>query len=340
MSRLSVSVILITHNRADLVLRALNSVWPQIRPTDEVIVVDDGSSDGTDEVLSPFLDRIRYFKQDHAGQSAGMNFAFKKATKDLVALLDDDDEWMPGKLELQRRLLEARPDALYSFTSFVTVPQDGPECPGFLVNAEGPFGDWKAEHGPGVPFSSISELPEGQEDLQVFFGNEYEALMRADYMVGGLLVVRREAAGRHLHYPEDVRYCKDWECQAQLSSIGSAAYLDCDLYRWYEHPGARYADLEPFEKATCRLTILERMWGGDEAFLSKHGDEFQRKIDGQRNPRVRGFLLQGDVVSARKELGLIRSGSPLSFRFLALLPGALVKGILDARRFLRGLFRR
>jgi glycosyltransferase involved in cell wall biosynthesis len=263
-----------------------------------------------------------------------MNFAFKKATKDLVALLDDDDEWMPGKLELQRRILEARPDVLYSFTSFVTVLQDGTESPGFLVDARGPFEDWKAENGPGVPFSSLAELPVGQEDFPVFVGNEYGALMKADYMVGGLLVVRRKAAERELHYPDDVRYCKDWDFQTRLSKLGSVAYLDRDLYRWYEHPGTRYADLAAFEKATCRLTILQRIWGRDEAFLAKHGDEYQVRVDAERNHRVREFLVRGDVEAARKELRLVRSGSPLSFRILALLPGRAVTGILAVRRFL------
>ena len=182
MSGLSVSAIIVTYNRAHLLLRALKSVLSQVHPTDEVIVVDDGSTDGTYEALGPFLHRIRYFKQDHGGQSAGMNFAFKKATKDLVALMDDDDEWMPFKLELQRRVMEARPDVLYSFTSFVWVPADGPEYPGFLANAraEGAFAAWKDESGPGVPFSSITDLPEACEDVPVYFGNEYLALMRAD----------------------------------------------------------------------------------------------------------------------------------------------------------------
>jgi hypothetical protein len=248
---------------------------------------------------------------------------------------------MPGKLELQRRVMEAYPDVLYSFTSFVSVRQGEPNREGILVNPGAAFGAWKETNGPGVPYSSVAELPEDLPrdlgDFKVYFGNEYESLMRADYMVGGLLVVRREAAGENLRYPEDVQFCKDWECQARLARVGSAAYLDRDLYRWFEHPGLRYADLETLEKATSRLTILGRIWGRDQAFLSEHGDELRERIDEQRALRAQALLRHGETEAARRELRLLGPGAPLSHRVLAMLPGPVVKAGVEARRFLRGL---
>jgi glycosyltransferase involved in cell wall biosynthesis len=335
MSQLSTSVVLITYNRAHLVLRALKSVFPQLRSSDEVIVVDDGSTDSTRQVLDPHMDRIRYFRQENQGQSAGMNFAFRTATKDLIALLDDDDEWMPGKLEAQRRVLEARPDVLYSTTSYVTVRQDEPNREGVLVNPGAVFEGWKDQHGPGVPFSSLAELPEGLEDFPVFFGNEYEALMRSDYMVGGLLVLRREAAGEHLRYPEDIQFCKDWECHARLARAGSVAYLDRDFYRWCDHSGTRYADLKLLEKASSRLTVLERIWGQDEAFMAQHGREVELRIESERILRIKGLLKQGDARVARRELSLLGSRAPSGYRLLAMLPEGVVRAGVRARRKLR-----
>ena len=73
MDRLPVSVIIPTYNRARLILRSLNSVLAAVDPGDEVIVVDDGSTDNTRETLEPYLDRIRYVAEPHRGGDAARN---------------------------------------------------------------------------------------------------------------------------------------------------------------------------------------------------------------------------------------------------------------------------
>jgi glycosyltransferase involved in cell wall biosynthesis len=98
-----------TYNRARFLPGALESVFAQTFTDYEVVVVDDGSTDDTSEVVAPYLDRIRYLRQENAGRSAARNACIRAAAGRYVSFLDSDDRWLPGKLERHVPLLEARP---------------------------------------------------------------------------------------------------------------------------------------------------------------------------------------------------------------------------------------
>jgi len=329
---LSVSVIITTFNRAHLVTRAVESALAQVELGDEIIVVDDGSADGTVRVLEPFADRIRYISQPNAGQAAALNHGISEARGDLVAFLDDDDEWLPGKLTLQRKVMEALPQTIYTFSSFTRKSAGGSERTGCLTSAGDVFEDWKRKNGPGTPFSSLGDLPPDTEDFAVITGDVYPAHLRADFMFGGVLLVRRRTLGPRLQFSSDLSYCMDWEFYSRLSRLGPAAYLDIDLYRWYEHDGVRMADQSLLQKATARLEILQRVWGDDEDFLEDHAELVERRVDEERVLRLREFIVLGQMKDARRELGSIAGEVPPSLRLLARLPSWLVGALLATRR--------
>jgi glycosyltransferase involved in cell wall biosynthesis len=98
-----VSVIIPTFNRSSVVIRAINSVLNQSNKDFEIIVVDDGSTDDTEFILSPFIqaDTIKYFKHHNLGVSAARNLGVSKSSGEWLSFLDSDDEWLPGKLQEQ-----------------------------------------------------------------------------------------------------------------------------------------------------------------------------------------------------------------------------------------------
>lgn len=97
-----ISVIVPTFERAGVLPRALESIERQTRPPDEVIVVDDGSTDGTGDLVRSRFQNVRYLGQEeNRGVSAARNLGIREATGEWIALLDSDDEWLPRKLELQ-----------------------------------------------------------------------------------------------------------------------------------------------------------------------------------------------------------------------------------------------
>ncbi len=102
-----ISVIIPTYNRVHLLPRALRSIAAQRVGVDEIIVVDDGSTDDTRQMLEESYPLVRYIYQPNAGAAAARNIGIAQASCQWIALLDTDDEWLPHKIESQKRILQA-----------------------------------------------------------------------------------------------------------------------------------------------------------------------------------------------------------------------------------------
>src|SRR5947207_12798773 len=92
------SVIICAYNYARFLPRCLESVLSQSQSADEIIVVDDGSTDQTQDVVTGFRS-VRYVRQKNAGKAAAFNRGFQAATGTILCHLDADDFWLPNKLE-------------------------------------------------------------------------------------------------------------------------------------------------------------------------------------------------------------------------------------------------
>jgi glycosyltransferase involved in cell wall biosynthesis len=115
-----VSVILPVYNREQSVARAIRSVLAQTRPPIELIVVDDGSTDGTRDVLDTFGSQITVIEQPHAGAYVARNRGLRHAQGELIAFIDSDDAWLPDRLAAQIPLME-RPQVGLVFGDVVHV---------------------------------------------------------------------------------------------------------------------------------------------------------------------------------------------------------------------------
>ncbi len=116
-----VSVIIPTHNRAWIVEKAILSVLEQDYNPFELIVVDDGSTDHTMEIVKPFMDRLTLIRQKNQGVSAARNSGIKKSKGELIAFLDSDDLWLPGKLSCQVDFFSHNPDAMICQTQEIWI---------------------------------------------------------------------------------------------------------------------------------------------------------------------------------------------------------------------------
>lgn len=103
-----VSIIIPTFNRKTLLRRALHSVYQQSYSTFEIIVIDDGSTDQTKEMINNDFPLVHYFYKSNQGVSAARNLGLEHAKGEWLAFLDSDDEWLPQKIENQINLLKSK----------------------------------------------------------------------------------------------------------------------------------------------------------------------------------------------------------------------------------------
>ena len=116
-----VSVIIPTYNRRAMLLEAIDSVLAQSVDSFELIVIDDGSTDGTAEQLTRLAETIRIERIEHSGPAAARNRGVAMARAPLIAFLDSDDLWSPTKLERQLAFMRANPDCAISQTNEIWI---------------------------------------------------------------------------------------------------------------------------------------------------------------------------------------------------------------------------
>lgn len=118
---MNISVIIPTYNRKHTLARAIDSVLIQTYKPYEIIVIDDGSDDGTSDWINNKFPSIRLIQQPNLGVSSARNKGVYESRGDWIALLDSDDEWRPNKLERQIRYLKNNSKILFCHTNEIWI---------------------------------------------------------------------------------------------------------------------------------------------------------------------------------------------------------------------------
>jgi glycosyltransferase involved in cell wall biosynthesis len=214
-----VSVVIPTYNREVKVRNAIESVLAQTVTDLEVIVVDDGSSDGTGQMLGEtFGDRIRYYAQDNQGVSVARNKGVEEARGEWIAFLDSDDLWEKEKLEWQLKALEQfQPDCRVCYTD--TRLFNHPETRSLFQMAEESY---KHEGLMGVNTDVLRLLVRpGGAGMVVHLSS---LMARAD--------VVRETGG----FNPKLRYSEDSEFMFRLAMLTGFCYVNRPLIRFDRSP--------------------------------------------------------------------------------------------------------
>jgi glycosyltransferase involved in cell wall biosynthesis len=188
------SVIIPTFNRADCIGRTLDSVLAQSLSPDEVIVVDDGSTDETATIVEGYGTRVRYVRQANGGVAAARNHGARLASARWLAFVDSDDIWNRRKLELQLGALALVPEARWSITGCNVIGLDDVEIAG-RAGFEAVFPVFGQEGEPAETFFARyleqRRMTVADETITVFTGDAYPALFLGNFGLPSSVVIDR-----------------------------------------------------------------------------------------------------------------------------------------------------
>ncbi len=249
-----VSVVIPTYNRARYLPESIDSVLGQTYPHIELILVDDGSTDDTQEVLRGYGDRIRVVHQQNAGPAIARNRGIAVAKGDIVAFLDSDDQWHPTKLERQVRSLEAAgPEVVCSLCNCTVLYANGATTSTFAIA------------------DTMPKCPTGM------WLNPVEVLLNRFVMFNQAIAIRREVLERVGYFDESLKFGEDYELPFRLALEGPWTILRDELVVYHEASPGSWAKKAMREEIRLRedlVKIRARMAAsieGDPSLLKLRG---------------------------------------------------------------------
>ena len=221
----SFSVVVRAYQAASTVGAAVASALAQVHAADQVIVVDDGSTDALDEALTPFVERIEIVRQSNRGGASALNAGAAVAASEFVVVLDADDTYHPRRLQALAALAVARPD-LDLLTTDARLVLDGAVVGRFAA---------------ATPFCT----------------EDQRAGILLSCFVGGWPAIRAERLAAVGGLDESLRVGHDWDCWVRLILEGaSAGMIDEPLYDYHLHPSGLTASRDT--ALGDRVRLLEK----------------------------------------------------------------------------------
>jgi glycosyltransferase involved in cell wall biosynthesis len=281
-----VSAAIITHDRARYLGDAIESVLGQSFRDLELIVVDDGSTDDTQAVVAPYLDRIRYVRQEHSGKAAARNAAVALAGGTYVAFCDSDDAWYRDRLERQLDAFRRSPDVGMVHGHVAIVDERGRELPERTARTRRIF---TAAHRKGATYASYAL------DCRCF---------------SSTILLRRDVFDAVGPYDPDLAI-EDYDFYLRLVRDFDVLFLDDAPLAKYRAHDSKTGDLE---LGAGQIQTAEKHL----AFLDRHPD-----VAGARHARrnfhlmiARTWRVLGDRRRARAAaMRALRLGSAQALRF-------------------------
>ncbi|RKY89923.1 glycosyltransferase family 2 protein [candidate division KSB1 bacterium] len=192
-----VSVIIPTYNRTDLVCNAVDSVLAQTFSNYELIVVDDGSTDGTEKKLRKYSGKLKYIYQNNRGVSSARNRGIRESSSEYICFLDSDDLWKKRKLEIQFDEMKKNPEFHISYTDEIWIRN------GLRVNP-------RKKH-------------------KKFSGDLFEKSLEMCIISASSVMIKREIFDKVGYFDENLEVCEDYDLWLRISKDYPVHFIDKPL---------------------------------------------------------------------------------------------------------------
>jgi glycosyltransferase involved in cell wall biosynthesis len=296
------------YNAAPWISETLDSVLAQTFDDFEVIVVDDGSTDETPEIVSRYQDSVRYLRKGNGGSASARNAGIRAAQSAYIAFVDADDLWMPQKLELQMDLLSKDTDLAWVYSDALVVEE-----------------------------KSNNVLYRVGKHVSLHAGDILRPLLLHDFISSPTPIIRREVFDVVGYFDESLLRSEDWDMWLRIAAEFRASFVDQPLAKYRRHSLSKTETIDLEYTLRSRLQIVEKALAQNPKRLSGLRD---RAVANVCSGVGRLMLKRGANVSARtmfrRAVRLCPRDIELSGYWLAtFLPPRLLKSLTQIRRFVR-----
>lgn len=307
------SVVIPAYNVGGQIAEAIDSVLAQDYPKLELIVVDDGSTDDTAQVVAARYPQATLIRKDNGGAATARNAGIRAAQGEFVAFLDADDLWLPGKLSAQVAHLETHPGIAMNCTGFAQ----------WVSDEAGVFPD---------PLSVVTEQAGIAADAidPELSGWIYHKLLLRNFVWTTTVMMRRSLIDTVGLYDESFRLGQDYDYFLRASRATEIHRLARAYALYRQHPGSATARGIDYNYAARVILGARQRWG----LASPNGDrisarEFQDRIHKVHFMCGYRFLARGNAATAFKEFRLAVKEKPLHVKSWAYAVAAGARAIFQ-----------
>ena len=336
---MKVSVIIPTYNRERYICQAIDSVLRQTFEDSEVIVVDDGSTDNTKEIIEPFLGKIKYIYTDNHGPAHARNIGMQAAGGEYIAFLDSDDLYYPYKLELQSNFLDRHTDIGMVCTEFSAIDANGIWDEFHLKKYH------KFEH-EKLAYNNIYQeeiLIEGSglncrewAKRKIYLGNIFDAYYHNICLATNTIMFRRDILKSCGLQNERYWLFEEYEFALRITRHNRIAFIDVPTYkiRYHENQisgtNRKRAMQILIKKQENMLKIAEQHGLNDKQYYLQNKDAVDKRLSILRKALAVPLMVRGkDNKRARKLLSeCALYGHPEHFLWLITFTPYLVRRIV------------
>ncbi|MEZ0186518.1 MAG: glycosyltransferase family 2 protein [Candidatus Reddybacter sp.] len=250
---MKISAVVPTYNNAEYIEGAINSILAQTHPVDEIIIIDDGSSDDTEALVDNIIKKsnnIIYIKQDNQGPSSARNRGITAANGDWLAFLDADDLWTPDKIALQIEALQREPSLKLIAADMNEIDRHGKLIAESVLAKHQLLDKFQSLDGKAVP-------------------NALTALLTKNFIPTGTVLVEHASLAAAGGFNTNIRFGEDLELWAKIAADNAISCLPQVMMCRRQHGNNATQSTALMLEGLVKVMQSLRAWGAEKLLL-KH----------------------------------------------------------------------